>query len=176
MAFTSLCSDVIQSRMKAAQDINFELSNMCGPNSSATIDAHSKAIGAPHPFIFYPLLTVIAACMGVKASVNVNTEWTEPMILWTVVAARKGEKKTPACKRLTKAIQQLEKEMQEQITADLTKSDNKDASKDDDERQTSSISATPTSKLPQLLVHYFSFEELYQLMSRSGCQVNISTF
>ena len=44
-------------------------------------------------FIFYPLLTVIAACMGVKASVNVNTEWTEPMILWTVVAARKGEKK-----------------------------------------------------------------------------------
>ena len=88
---------------------------------SATIDAHSKAIGALPPFIFYPLLTGISACMGVKASVNVNTEWTEPMILcmWTVVAARKGEKKTPACHRLTKAIQQLEKEMQEKITADL---------------------------------------------------------
>ena len=35
----------------------------------------------------------------------VNPEWSEPAILWTVVAARKGEKKTAALKRLVSIVE-----------------------------------------------------------------------
>ena len=36
---------------------------------------------------------------------DINQEWSEPAILWTVVAARKGEKKTAAIKRLLRAVE-----------------------------------------------------------------------
>ena len=109
MANTSnLSGDAILTRMQAAQDIDSDLDQTCGTVTKKTIDAHCRVIGAPHPFIFFPLLTIIAACTGVKANIRVNDEWNEPLILWTIVAARKGEKKTPACKRLPKPINQLQ--------------------------------------------------------------------
>ncbi len=43
--------------------------------------------------------------MGVNATIKINDEWPEPAILWNVVAARKGEKKTAALKRLLKAVE-----------------------------------------------------------------------
>ncbi len=62
------------------------------------IVGHAEAIGVP-------LLTVSASFMGVNASLRINEEWCEPSILWTVVAARKGEKKTAALERLLKAVE-----------------------------------------------------------------------
>ena len=44
----------------------------------------------------------MASFMGVNAEIKVNDEWSEPAVLWTVVAARKGEKKTAALKRILK--------------------------------------------------------------------------
>ena len=35
----------------------------------------------------------------------VNPEWSEPAILWTVVAARKGEKKTAALKKFVSIVE-----------------------------------------------------------------------
>lgn len=68
-----------------------------------------------------------------------------------------GEKKTPACKRLTTPITKLETEIQEGLQA---------AADVDEDRP------TPNKLPPQLLVEYFSFEELFNLMDRSGCQVS----
>ena len=42
--------------------------------------------------------------MGVNAGIKVNDEWSEPAVLWTVVAAQKG-KKTAAPKRILKAVE-----------------------------------------------------------------------
>ena len=70
-----------------------------------TVKAHADAVGAPPEFIFFPLLTATAAFMGVNAQMCVNPEWREPAILWNVVAARKGEKKTAALKRLLHAVE-----------------------------------------------------------------------
>ena len=55
--------------------------------------------------MFFPLLTVAASFMGVNSTLRINEEWSEPAIIWTVVAARKGEKKTAALKRLIKAVE-----------------------------------------------------------------------
>ncbi len=43
--------------------------------------------------------------MGVNAKVRINEEWKEPAIVWNVIAARKGEKKTAAMKRLLSAVE-----------------------------------------------------------------------
>ena len=56
-------------------------------------------------YIFFHLLTVVASFMGVNVRMCVNPEWSEPAIVWTVVASRKGEKKTAALKRLVSIVE-----------------------------------------------------------------------
>lgn len=88
--------------------------------------------------------------MGVNAHVNVNPAWKEPAIMWFVVAAKKGEKKTAALRLIRQALEGIEKERIQDWEADI--SDNKPK--------------TP----PQLLVDNFSFEELHSVMKRNGNQ------
>ena len=115
------------------------------------IHAHSNAIGIPPEFILWPLLTTIASLMGTNASIKINDEWLEPSIIWFVIAARKGEKKTAALKRIRKPIEHLQKKLHDEWN------------KDDSE-------AKP-SQPPQLIVDHFSFEELHAIMCRNRCQV-----
>ena len=56
--------------------------------------ALSDAIGCPIEFIVLPLLTIIVGCMGVNAHIAINQMWKEPAILWFIIAANKGQKKT----------------------------------------------------------------------------------
>ena len=65
--------------------------------------------------------------------------------------AKKGEKKTAALKRVRKPIEELEKEVREQWRM-----------------QPGSDRSTPP---PQLIVDYFSFEELHSVLSRNKGQV-----
>ena len=88
-----------------AQSIAFKWDEACSEELLKTIEAHADAIGSPYHYIFFPLLTVCASFMGVNARININEEWSEPAILWNVVAARKGEKKTAAMKRLLKGVE-----------------------------------------------------------------------
>ena len=85
--------------------------------------------------------------MGTNASIKINQEWSEPAILWFVIAARKGEKKTAALKRVKRPIEQLQKKLQDTWAID-----------DDDDKPV---------QPPQLVVDHFSFEELHSLMCRN---------
>ena len=58
------------------------------------ITAHADAIGVPLEFIFWPLLTAVASFIGTNGQIRINSEWVEPSIMWFVIAAKKGEKKT----------------------------------------------------------------------------------
>jgi len=125
------------------------------------IDAYADAIGAPHEFILWPLLTAAASFMGTSAFVQINAEWLEPSITWFVIAARKGEKKTAALKRIRKPIEELQKKLQLEWKEDST----------------GTKPATP----PQLIVDHFSFEELHSIMCRNqskvlGCFDEMSSF
>ena len=64
------------------------------------VNAHANAIGVPHEFILWPLLTATASFMGMNALVRINAEWSELSIIWFVIAAKKGEKKTAALKQI----------------------------------------------------------------------------
>ena len=66
--------------------------------------ALSDAIGCPLEFIIFPLLTIIAGCMGISARIAINHVWTEPAVVWFIVAANKGQKKTAALRLLKKPL------------------------------------------------------------------------
>ena len=122
-----------------------DLTSVLSPGLHKIITANADAIGAPLEFLFYPLLTATASFMGTNAFVNINPEWQEPSILWFIIAARKGEKKTAALKRIRKPIEQLETEPK------VEWQQNTDQSK--------------PSVPPQLIVDYFSFEELHSILA-----------
>ena len=47
--------------------------------------ALSDAIGCPLEFIIFPLLTIVAGCMGINAHVAINQMWIEAAVVWFTV-------------------------------------------------------------------------------------------
>jgi hypothetical protein len=105
MSSTSVTSSSVKARIMKAQSTEFKWDEACSEQLLTTVSAHADAIGAPKHYIYFPLLTVGASFMGVNARIKINEEWSEPAILWNVVAARKGEKKTAALKRLLTGVE-----------------------------------------------------------------------
>ena len=58
--------------------------------------------------------------MGVNAHININPAWKEPAIIWFVVAAKKGEKKTAALRLIRQALEGIEKERIQEWEADIS--------------------------------------------------------
>ena len=120
-------------------------------NLLKVLNGHANAIGVPQEFILWPLLTATASFMGTNAFVKINEEWWEPSIIWFVIAARKGEKKTAALKRIRKPIEAIQNRLKTEWQ------------KDTNEQKPSSP--------PQLIVDQFSFKELHSIMCRNRSQV-----
>jgi len=95
-----MASKTLQDKLTTANSERVDFSELFSPQLYSVVTSNADAIGAPVEFLAYPLLTVAALFMGINAHVRVNPEWTEPAILWFVVAAMKGEKKTAALRRL----------------------------------------------------------------------------
>lgn len=105
MAFLRRITPDIKKRITRVQSVQVDWTKAHSTDLLKTVEGHAKAVGAPKEYIFFPMLTVAATFMGVNAKVDINQEWSEPAILWTVVTARKGEKKTAAIKRLLRAVE-----------------------------------------------------------------------
>ena len=90
----------VNARLKKAQACRLPLSDSyLSERLVKLVTAHANAVGAPHEFVLWPLLTAAASFMGTNAFVRINAEWLEPSIIWFTIAARKGEK-TAALKRI----------------------------------------------------------------------------
>ncbi len=98
-------SFITKKRVAKAQSISLKWEEACKEELLRAVTAHADAVGSPRHYIYFPMLTVAASMMGVNARVKINAEWSEPAILWNVVAARKGEKKTAAMKRLLNSVE-----------------------------------------------------------------------
>ena len=81
-------------KLQEAQCLCLDFGNVASEPLVGMCTTLSDAIGCPIEFIFFPLLTIVAACMGVNAQVKVNPIWYESAILWFIIAANKGQKKT----------------------------------------------------------------------------------
>ncbi len=148
MAKLTVCLTDVLPKAQAAR---LDLSSVLSRPLFKLITANANAIGSPAEFILYPLITAAASCMGTNATVQINPEWTEPSILWFVLAARKGERKTAALRRIRKPVEELELSLRQQW-------------KD-------STAADKPESPPQLIVDHFSFEELHSILARNGGQV-----
>ena len=82
-----------------------------------------------------------------------NEEWQEPLILWNVVLADKGQKKSPALNWFLQPIKGLEAEMQ-------SLADENSTSDEENEGHT-----------PQIYIEHFSMEELHYTLKRNRGRV-----
>lgn len=71
-----------------AQSTCVEFGNVLSEPLVGMCVALSDAIGCPLEFIVFPLLTIIAGCMGINAHASINQMWNEPAIIWFTVAAK----------------------------------------------------------------------------------------
>ena len=140
----------IEKRISDIQNTRFDWTSVCSSEMLTFMDSHAKSIGVPKEFLFFPLLTTVASLMGTSTCIEINNKWREPALLWFVIASKKGTNKSGALNLLSGALQEIEEMLAER--------DN-DVGNDDEETQ------------KQLLVDHFSFEELFNVMSRNGNKV-----
>ena len=138
-------------KLRAANERRLDLSNQLSTPLYRLVNCHADALGVPKEFILYPLITSVAACIGVNGNIRINQTWVEPSIMWLVVAAKKGEKKTAALRVIRRPFERIQEEFIKEWKEDIS----------DDKPQTP----------PQLLVDNFSFEELHCILKRNGNQV-----
>ena len=74
------------------------------------LNSYASAVGCPMEYMFLPLLTTCTSFMGANTCIKINDTWSEAPILWTLVVARKGEKKSAAIKPLLQAVEEIEEE------------------------------------------------------------------
>ena len=120
------------------QNSRFEWALVCSAEMNNFLDKHAKSIGVPKEFLFFPFLTTVASLMGTNTTMEINSKWKEPALLWFVIASKKGTNKSGALNLLTQPLQELEEMLQEENDAD-------------DEIETEA----------QLLIDHFSIEELF---------------
>ena len=77
---------------------------------------------------------------------KVHKGWSEPVIVWEVVMAHKGKKKSPALGCFHRELCKIEE--------DLISSEN-----ESEEKQ------------PHIFVKHFSFEELHYTMKKNNCRI-----
>lgn len=152
---TPLTTAEIDARVADAQRITLDIDSVCTLVMKDLVKANANAIGSPLEFILFPLLSISAHFMGPDTRVIVNEHWREPLILWNVVLADKGQKKSPALNRFIKPIQHLEEEMR------CVAEENDEA---DDE--TGDIKT-----MPQIYIEHFSMEELHYTLKRNRGRV-----
>lgn len=149
----STSRDELSSLLQKAQSNRIDLTStdIFSENLITLINAHADAIGVPPEFILWPLLTAAAAFIGTNGQIMVNSEWKEPAIIWFVIAARKGEKKTAALRRIRKPIEKIEENLRRDWCV--------------------CTAADKPGFPPQLIIDHFSFEELHTVMLRNRCQL-----
>lgn len=101
------------------------------------------------------MLTATAAMTGPYSFIRLITFWKEPPIIWNIVAARKGEKKSAAMKIIKDAVEEVEKEM-----IGIYASDNNSASE----------TVLPTIHMTN---SQFTFTKLYHQMSENDGQCSL---
>jgi len=103
-----------QRKLATAQSNTLDFSNILSPSLVKLTTALADAVGCPVEFLFFPLLTIVASCIGVNGSIQI---WQEPAILWFIITANKGQK-TAALRLLKKSILEIEEKMEQEWMAE----------------------------------------------------------
>ena len=135
----------IEDRTTSAQNIILDLQKATPDRVRILATSYASSIGCPKEFFLLPLQSICAHFMGPNSRVEVHTGWSEPVIVWSVVMAHKGQKKSPALACFNHELTKLEEQLCD----------------------SQSTQETP----PQIFVEHFSFEELHYTMKRNNGRV-----
>lgn len=141
----------IDQRVATTQAVVLNIDDVATPRMKRLVKANAEAIGCPFEFILFPLVSIACHFMGPNAKVKIRENWLEPLILWSVVLADKGQKKSPALNRFLKHIKSLEELIQQQ--------EQQPSSQEDDQCS------------PQIYIEHFSMEELHYTLKRNNGRV-----
>ena len=141
-----LTQEEVDKRIAAAQEIQLDFSTATTDRIRKLVSDYAVSIGCPKEFFLLPLQSLAAHFIGPKACVQVHSSWEEPIILWSVVMAHKGQKKSPALQCFNKTLSTLE------------------------ERQNAD-EPSDSEHPPQIFVEHFSFEELHYTMKRNNNRI-----
>ena len=89
---SSLSDQDIERKIANAQSHCLDLERSTTPRIARFVSDYAASIGCPKEFFLVPLQPITAHFMGPKTSVSVHEGWNEPVILWGVVVAHKGQK------------------------------------------------------------------------------------
>ena len=159
-------SEEMDRRILAAQSIPFDLDDFASEGIKTLVRDNSDAIGCPVEFMYFPLLSLGAHFMGPGTSVLIKKGWKEPVIVWTVKLADKGQKKSPALNCFTGPINSMEKALMEE--AKLVETDHQHGEGDEESDDTTK---KEKERLPQIAISHFSMEELHYTLKRNGGRI-----
>ena len=143
MSLKQLPRQEVERRIAAAQAVHLDLGAATTERIHRLVTDYSASIGYPKEFFLLPLQSISAHFIGPKASIKIHDSWKEPIILWSVVMAHKGQKKSPALGCFNKQLTEME----------------------------DTLTSTDSEHPPQIFVEHFSFEELHYTMKRNDNQV-----
>lgn len=82
------------------------------------VEEGATSLGVDPAMIATPMLAVMASAIGAGVRVQVKPDWREPSILWTMVVASSGSKKSPAIAMVVRPLQEEQAAMVAPIKAD----------------------------------------------------------
>ncbi|XP_005094363.1 uncharacterized protein LOC101853843 [Aplysia californica] len=99
-----------QHTYRMAQSIAFpEPSTACGERVAGFLEDLARAIGCPVEYVLVPLLPCIGGLLGTNTTIRVHRGWSEPPILWSVVSASAGTRRSAVIRQLLSPILALQR-------------------------------------------------------------------
>ncbi|OWF40939.1 uncharacterized protein LOC110463141 [Mizuhopecten yessoensis] len=98
-------------RFRNAQRIRVNWSEILGTDVDRFVCGHAAILSCAKDLLLCPLLTAVASCMGPNTVIHVGQHWQETPVLWTVVAARRGERKSTVFRKVLSENLKLEQEI-----------------------------------------------------------------
>ncbi|XP_060064700.1 uncharacterized protein LOC132545049 [Ylistrum balloti] len=98
-------------RFRSAQHIRVNWNGILSTDVDRFVSGHAAILSCAKELLLCPLLSAVASCMGPNTVIDVNSHWQEIPVLWTVVAARRGERKTTVFRKVKNENSKLEQEI-----------------------------------------------------------------
>ena len=83
-------------RFKSAQDATIDLTKVFGAFWGELLNDRARAFPCDPNMLLLPMLGYIASLVGTKAKVRVKGGWSEPLIIWGLIAQPASSLKSPA--------------------------------------------------------------------------------
>ena len=101
-------------RFKHAQQITIDLVEVFGPIWGQILNDRARAFPCDPNMLLLPMLGYIASLVGTKTTVRVKSGWSEPLIIWGLIAQPASSLKSPAAGVFGKPLAKLQGEASRQ--------------------------------------------------------------